>query len=40
MGGMGFWPSVLVDKCKADPNIYPWMVQWPDWPNKDNGDSA
>ncbi len=32
--------SVLVDKCKADPNIYPWMVQWPDWPNKDNGDSA
>jgi hypothetical protein len=30
--------SVLVDKCEADPNVYPWMVRWPDWPNKDNGE--
>ncbi len=28
--------SVLIAKCEADPDVYPWMVQWPDWPNKDN----
>jgi len=31
--------SVLCDKCIADPDVYPWMVQWPDWPNKDNPES-